>query len=197
MTINVSPWALHGEKIVERLKELFSAGGSCAQIAAVLSTDFQTRVTRNAVIGKASRLGLQSTRPPGYEFTSRERNSRAKREPRVVNRLRKSGSANNLRLIQTIESAEVRRIRAADVVPKHITFDELTPSTCHYPFGEGPFTFCGCDAVEGKPYCEPHQLLTHSAHFNIGRERPDQTYILRKRGAGATMLAAVSEEEAA
>jgi hypothetical protein len=33
------------------------------------------------------------------------------------------------------------------------TILDLGPDTCRFPFGDGPFFFCGATPVPGKPYC--------------------------------------------
>jgi hypothetical protein len=34
-----------------------------------------------------------------------------------------------------------------------LTLMDLGPDTCRFPFGDGPFRFCGAMPVPGKPYC--------------------------------------------
>jgi hypothetical protein len=33
------------------------------------------------------------------------------------------------------------------------TIVDLGPDTCRFPFGDGPFLFCGATPMPGKPYC--------------------------------------------
>lgn len=35
------------------------------------------------------------------------------------------------------------------------------PSTCQYPFGHGPFTFCGKETVSQRSYCPKHLALCY------------------------------------
>jgi len=52
----------------------------------------------------------------------------------------------------------------ADVQPKaeHVGFLDLRYRQCRWPYGEGPFTFCGCRTqTELGPYCREHHVLAH------------------------------------
>ena len=40
-----------------------------------------------------------------------------------------------------------------------IPLDQLTPHTCRYPFGDGPFMFCGATRLDDAPYCARHSLI--------------------------------------
>lgn len=43
-------------------------------------------------------------------------------------------------------------------VPKHLTLMELPDSgACKWPFGPGPYTFCGNQTQRGIVYCEYHR----------------------------------------
>src|SRR5689334_1173746 len=46
-------------------------------------------------------------------------------------------------------------------VSLNISIMELNGHNCHFPHGEGPFTFCGHEAKEGEPYCAYHMRITH------------------------------------
>ena len=45
--------------------------------------------------------------------------------------------------------------------PLHLNLLDLTDSTCHWPLGDGPFTFCGCQVQEGSPYCAEHHAVAY------------------------------------
>lgn len=44
----------------------------------------------------------------------------------------------------------------------HIAFLDLEPHHCRFPYGDGPFTFCGHPKVQGS-YCTPHALYCTEA----------------------------------
>ncbi|MCW5678432.1 MAG: hypothetical protein KIT65_10860 [Xanthobacteraceae bacterium] len=63
---------------IEKLRSLHKTGFSCSQIAAQLNEEFgYPHVTRNAVIGKVTRLGLTGARPkPAFNAISRVKKKR-------------------------------------------------------------------------------------------------------------------------
>ena len=152
---------------VEVLKKLWSDGLSASQIAAKLGD-----VTRNAVIGKVHRLGLQ-----GRATTSRIRMAR----PRSNIALFPARSAQvqyrtfgNAALKIAVEPLERR---AATIIPLRalpeleaapdlvVTLAELTETMCHWPVGdplEEGFHFCGRRKDFGGPYCKHHSALAYN-----------------------------------
>jgi len=38
----------------------------------------------------------------------------------------------------------------------HLEFDELEPRHCRFPYGEGPYTYCGHPKLANTSYCEAH-----------------------------------------
>jgi GcrA cell cycle regulator len=128
---------------VEQLIQLFETGLSSTGIAARLEG-----MSRNAVIGKLTRLGL--TNANGFK--------------------RKKGGDRSQKVQEFLGQKQHQRqapvsvlptLKVADVVPLHLSLLDLGPDQCRYPFGDGPFTFCGCEKIEGSSYCEPHHRLTH------------------------------------
>ena len=118
---------------VQRLSELWTAGYSARRIAEILGD-----VTRNAVIGKANRLGL--SKPTKSSITRRrklEEDSEKVREEEVV------------------------------VGPEGgVSILTLTTSSCRWPIGhpgEENFFFCGARTKPGQPYCEGHSRLAYQA----------------------------------
>lgn len=57
------------------------------------------------------------------------------------------------------------------VVPLNIDLGDLKNSQCRYPYGEGPYTFCGHPVKEKSPYCADH----HAICFQAVRRRPAGT----------------------
>lgn len=113
-------------------------------------------LTKNAIIGKARRMGFK--RPdyaPGTRYAPHKtpRKNPAYR-PKVANRSR-------------IVSAP------PDIVPLHISLGELTSTTCRFPYGTvAPYTFCGHPILEESPYCPFHHIKTHWQDATIVKPRP-------------------------
>ena len=52
------------------------------------------------------------------------------------------------------------------IVPLHISLCDLNSKNCHWPLGDGPYTFCG-HSTKHAPYCGYHSSVAYRA--------PDQT----------------------
>jgi hypothetical protein len=139
----------------DALKGLIDRRGySYAQIAGMLSNQFGVPVSRNACLGKTKRLGLIHVRPPA--------------EPRVripkvrvptLRIVRAAGNTSSLKIIETTELQGGPQLRCIEIEPLHIPLEALPDKACHYPFGDGPFTYCGHPALSGSPYCAPHKAI--------------------------------------
>lgn len=140
---------------VEALKRHVANGLSFSRISAELYAEFNVNYSRNACIGKAQRLGLSASKSaPKSDAVAHRLAVRAK-EPSTrstVGRMRSASFRS--------PSQRVRPLRAAPAEPLHLAFEDLQFGQCRYPFGEGPFTFCGCPA-EGS-WCDAHHVLVHA-----------------------------------
>lgn len=128
------------------LIEMLADGRSYAEIAVALNEQFNTNYSRNAACGKGFRL--QVTAPPKMRALPKPR----KRQPAKIS------------TVKPVMRIEEIRIRCAEIEPRHITMDQLELNDCRYPFGDGPFTFCGRHIMEGRSYCVEHFRLatTHN-----------------------------------
>ena len=133
------------DRRIEMLRKLWDEGLSCSMIAGELGG-----ITRNAVIGKADRLGLPRRR---HQHEGPPRLARPKR---------------NFGFIQR-NNPDVKPVpfvpRAADVVPLNLGVLQLSDAKCRFPYGdhlEGvPYTFCGHSVKRDKPYCPAHCALVY------------------------------------
>jgi len=116
---------------IRRLKVMwFSEGRSGGQIARELEC------SRNAVISKINRMPAD----PGFPARA-ERPRRAARPARAF--------------VQKARELEAIAAPAPDAGT--MTIDEVSGSGgCLWPFGDGPFTFCGAKKFPGAPYCAGH-----------------------------------------
>lgn len=135
------------EERVALLKQLWGEGKTAAEIAKALGDG----VTRNAVIGKAHRLKLSSRLSPIQQNTKPASKSEA---PKVK---------------------KVAAVRQPEFKGKGVRMVDLEPRMCRWPNGDPrepeSFSFCGCDAVAGLPYCETHvraayQVVTRNRALN-------------------------------
>ena len=138
MTDN-TPWP---PERVEELQRLWAAGSTAATIALKL------RVTKNAVVGKAKRIGL-----PSREHPSRRRG--------FVLPKQGSRATPNWRLSAAKHAAS----RPPSEIPARPP-PVIAPydRTCQWPIGEPDgedFRLCGTEAPAGAPYCTEHHAIAY------------------------------------
>ena len=138
---------------LELLKAHFAAGLSCRQIAADIG------VSRNAVIGKLSRLNLTRGRKIVDPRRQAQKEAAKGRRPRAVPRLQ-------YQMLRALY-AEPEPI-AEDSAPIHnehcCSLLELSEARCRWPIstpGAADFCFCGNPPIEGLPYCAGHTRLAY------------------------------------
>ena len=127
----------------EKLRELWKKGHTASQIASVLGDK-----TRNAIIGKAHRLNLES------RTTSKKIKPKVNRENNAPSEVKtqKLGRKARFKALLLDKNFEQEN-------PKK--FEELTDKTCRWPIGhpyEKNFYFCGREPMEKFPYCKLHVL---------------------------------------
>lgn len=150
-------------ELSEALTAHVLAGLSFSQSAARLNCDFGTTFTRNATIGRASRLGLQY--PKRARTTPKPMKTR-KRMPRL-RIVDGNGNSNHKRIIETTYSDQPE-IRCVEVIPQHVSLMDL--DGCHYPYGDSPFTFCNHPKQASTSYCPAHFELTRRKEIRLSDE---------------------------
>ncbi|APO52903.1 GcrA cell cycle regulator [Bradyrhizobium diazoefficiens] len=135
---------------IELLKQHFEAGLSCREIAADIG------VSRNAVIGKLSRLNL--TRSRAVEDRRLERSLAPPRTRRAVPRLQ-------YEMLATIYGETDAPVVAGPIDDANrCSLLELSENRCRWPIstpGEDDFCFCGNTAPDGQSYCAGHSRLAY------------------------------------
>jgi GcrA cell cycle regulator len=139
------------EERLELLKSRFAAGLTCREIADDIG------VSRNAVIGKLSRLNL-----------TRERGGEAPRPARKdAPKGRRRGSVPRLqyRILQAVYAEPWPAADDEPIANGHCcSLLELSEERCRWPIstpGADDFCFCGNTPVEGLPYCPGHSRLAY------------------------------------
>jgi len=137
---------------VAQLKQCIDAGLSCSKIAAELG------VSRNAVIGKMSRLRLSRPKPAP---------ARAASPKRAL--FRTGALARILARQQVLEIAPPLQPGACPIAildGRGCQLLDLTPSQCRWPINEpgtADFCFCGSTKLAGLPYCLGHARLAYKS----------------------------------
>jgi GcrA cell cycle regulator len=132
---------------VEELRRLWGQGQTASRIADLLGG-----ITRNAVIGKAHRLGLRG-RPSPIRRDENGTVSRPATAPRVSVPLPATAKAE-------LPPADVARTAAMPAAaPSQPKMAQGGARSCSWPMGDpkqAGFHFCGGEAVPGRPYCATH-----------------------------------------
>jgi GcrA cell cycle regulator len=146
----------------DELRKLYGQGLSCRQIAVIMNCG----LSRNAIIGKVHRLGLERRgRSPGPRKSAKVKSDPLVKRTRLV---RSNSNSSALRLIHVNEPTTPGALRCVEVQSRGLTLLELQPGDCRYPDpGEGSFTFCGQSKAEGSSYCIGHFALTRRKSMNI------------------------------
>jgi GcrA cell cycle regulator len=123
---------------------------SFSQAAAAINKEFGTAYTRNAAIGRANRIGLKSICPPTGGL-------HVNRKPRSMPWAAQGVSQ---RTYYRRRKQDVSAYRCVEVAPLNLSLVDLDSGQCHWPYGDGPFTFCGHPQLPGFSYCGPHYVLS-------------------------------------
>ncbi len=132
------------EDAIARLRALWAEGHSTAEIGRRMG------ISKNAVVGKAHRLGLEARPSPiRREETSEAHTAAAPR--RVLGPTLPP-------LAAAPGEASAPRVVVANAAPVPRTH------SCCWPLGEpgtAGFHFCGAAALPGKPYCAEHAAIAY------------------------------------
>lgn len=146
---------------IELLKQRFEAGLSCREIACDIG------VSRNAVIGKLSRLNLTREKPDAARRPARKD---ATQEPR-----RKAVPRLQYQMLRALY-AEPQPAADEPIHNEHCcSLLELSKERCRWPIstpGAADFCFCGNTPLEGLPYCAGHTRLAYrpGSRLRVGRQ---------------------------
>ena len=133
---------------VARLRELWDQGLPTAQIGKLLG------FTKNAVVGKAHRIGLER-RPSPIRRTAVKPDRKKARSP-IIPKLNFESNS------EEIKEAPKQQDKFQPVVKNLITNN--TKRGCEWPEGhpdESDFKFCGKERFEDKPYCLDHCAIAY------------------------------------
>jgi len=140
---------------VELLTKLWADGLSASQIAAELGG-----ITRNAVIGKAHRLGLAGRVKSPSSSTPRPRKTRTSV---LSGKVRSTPFRDNTAFAYDYAVDEPESELVEIPLGQRKTLMQLTEKVCHWPVGDpanAAFFFCGGEVSNGHPsYCAFHSRI--------------------------------------
>ena len=128
---------------VEELKRLWDQGLTTGEIGKALG------VSKNAVVGKAHRLGLNG-RPSPIRRNEDEASASAE-------------GTNNVKEAKKTCKAAAQKT-AEKEKKKLFTVNDLTSTSCRWPVGDPKdedFHFCGKESLPDKPYCAEHAAIAY------------------------------------
>lgn len=139
---------------IDELRRLWGQGQTASRIAELLGG-----VTRNAVIGKAHRLGLRGRPSP---IRREEGHQAAPRPPRTAPAAAIAEELTRESVSPIIETPAPLPPLPVEAPPAAVTAGKALRSgtkACSWPVGDPKqpgFHFCGEEAVPGRPYCAAH-----------------------------------------
>ncbi len=158
---------------IENLKRLALEGRSASVIAAALGA-----ASRNAVIGKANRIGIKlngdgrAYAPGGTPAGPYPAPLGAIPRQTPVSRKRNSGAAASYELEKKrawiLAEAEVGEMR-------RVSFEDIRKFACRWPLGDprsGDFAYCGLKPAEGHSYCAGHCRMAYRPPNAGARQSP-------------------------
>ncbi len=155
---------------IEQLNKLWSEGMSITEIGKILG------MTRNAVVGKAHRLGLAKrpspiARAPGPRPAAQPAPAAQPRPvaaPAVTAVVASAAPVAEAPVVAPKPAMPVMPQPAARPRPAAPAFRATRVANgpaCRWPLGDPKspdFHFCGSPSIEGKPYCEKHCAMAYS-----------------------------------
>lgn len=177
---------------INTLKKMWKEGKSAAEIAKTLGKG----VTRNAVIGKAHRMGLSGRPSPIKKPAPVKKEVKVKEKAPVAAAAPKASPKKTVASVakatppSSAEAEELKKLeRELPQIGGGVALIDLTERMCKWPIGdprEADFSFCGRGIRLGTPYCPEHAAMAYQTSSRRGG-----TAI----GRGAVKKAAVEEEE--
>jgi GcrA cell cycle regulator len=198
------------------LKRMWKEGKSAAEIAKAVGKG----VTRNAVIGKAHRMGLSgrpspikkpestsSAAPKKAAAASALPVGRSKEQPKAI--AKKPGAAPAVAPQQGFKSPaplrtaeDVRKFEKEEVPPGGgVPLIDLTERMCKWPIGDprdADFIFCGLAIRPGTPYCPQHAATAYQTSSRRGahhHHHPAAVAVVANEDKGDEEEVVVEEEE--
>ena len=136
---------------VELLKHFYAAGQSASQIAMELADRTRSRFSRNAVIGKVHRLGLERRGPM------------APRPPRP--KVKQIARKNILRWGngKLLETPDIHVEMPVIVEPLNLTLAALGPRQCRWITNDDAASalYCGHPTPDGTAWCAAHRTIVY------------------------------------
>jgi GcrA cell cycle regulator len=159
MTQRADAGSMWNDEKIAKLRKLWQEGLTTGEIGKRLG------VSKNAVVGKAHRLGLKGRPSPIKRQEAAATPAAPAAAPSSSPSAAHAPSAPAAAPVHAPSSSAKKNQPA-----KVFTLTDLTHNTCRWPIGDPKhedFHFCGKQVYPGKPYC-----LDHCAQAYVGSNKP-------------------------
>jgi len=166
---------------IDRLRAGWAAGKSSTQICAELKAVFGTARSRNAIIGKVHRLGLEQRIDAQMEARLRLASVKSKRLAKATDGVHKTVRHKPKGVFVMGNGPRTPPVPVAEVVAqaqapmhglemRHLPLLELKNEQCRFPTSlEGePLLFCGADTNKHPSWCDVHLKRVISPYVFVG-----------------------------
>lgn len=135
------------------LRKLWCDGLTASQIANRIPG-----FTRNAIVGKANRMGLPGRAPRGNQSSRRNRGRTKLRTPQAQRQAPK-------RKVNPTVPVEPFTPRAEPYIALELrkSLLDLEQNDCRWPIGDGPYAFCARKRHPGSSYCQDHHAIAYDS----------------------------------
>jgi len=151
----------------DALREYHAKGMSYLEIAKALNAHFNTRYSRNAVLGRSKRLGLGGLNGLADASEPGSVDGSGSKPQGLTPYLGKPGerhAAGFILHVPKFEAVKPFKLRCVAVTPRHLALIDLEAGNCRYPYGgdeDGEaITYCGHPCRKNSSYCRAHFRLT-------------------------------------
>lgn len=152
---------------VDTLRRMWAAGYSFSEIANELACGF----TRNACIGKATRLGLRDS--------GTKRQVRSTVKATGTNRDGNAGMARRINKAKKEKTPPVVVELPAPYDFRGVTLMDLQIGQCRYPQGDAPVLFCGSPAEPGTSWCAHCRKIVFTPRAWSDKDRRDHGRLIK------------------
>lgn len=135
-------------EILNTARKAFDRGYSFKLIAHEIAERHGVVFSRNAVIGKAGRLGWTRGLKKEPAISPRQTAAKKAKAPGITRK--KNPAFDALPFIP----------RDVEAAPLHLKLLDLKSTSCRWPYGGTDFTFCGCEKAADSSYCPAHEALS-------------------------------------
>ena len=178
------------EARVIELVQMWADGISSSRISKMMSQKYDHTVTRNAVIGRLSRMGLTS------KTRQEEKKFRRRQKAKATVRSREKKIREEMRSPHRMASWPVKReahpplnyeeVFREVIVPEvdRVTIADLEDHQCRWPVGdprESDFHFCGARRMPNASYCVYHQAASIGIYDGVPAPWPTQQLKPKKK----------------